>query len=999
MRRVSTLIALLSLVHLAVPAAAETPATRSAAPVEEHAAELAEAKRLNEAGEASYKAGDRDRAATHFEAALRIRERVYGASGHLDLAESLANVAQVATDKRELPRAEALFTRALTMAERFAPGSRDVAQIAANFGTLYLAKGDNSARAESLFTRALQIREALHGTQPHREVVLSLYTLARVYSGKGDHARAESLYVRALQMAERLDPESREVAQIANSLGLLHLAQGDDDAIIEGLLQRSLRIREKLFGPDHPEVAESLASLGGFALENDNFAAAHSRFERALRIFERAYGPDSPSAAAVVNNLAGVCMKLGDLRCAEPLLQRALRTNERVYGVDHPEVALVLRNLSSVAEGRGDLPEALRYWSRAGDIREREIDEIFAASAEAQKAAFFDLLTDETEDAVSLHVRRAPANPDAARFALTMLLRRKGRVLDASGALLDALRKSADRSSFEDLRRARSELAAASLRGPQPGQDVEQHRARLAALVERGRKVEEASARRRASAKSPPVMLESVQATLKAGQALVELDVFTPTEAQVKGEGIMPAWTPVGRPRYVAYVLGATGAPRHVDLGLVSDIDGLAVTLRDELGRKSPGYADVARRLDAVVMAKVRPLLGGARDILLSPDGQLGMVPFGALIDEDGRFLTEQLRFTYLSSGRDPLRWSSRAVPRQPPLIVASPEYGPTASPSGPARGRGGEAAFDFAKVRFPALAATEGEARAIAKLWPGASVKLHRDATERVLREARGPAILHVATHGYFLEDRPRADGKAKDRRALVLDPGTGAPPEPQVALSEDPLLRAGLALAGANVRADGDDDGVLTALEAMTLDLTGTRLVTLSACETGVGSAKNGDGLFGLRRSLVLAGAESQLLSLWKVDDEVTATLMKNYYGRLANGGARSDALREVQLALLASPATAHPYYWAAFVVSGDPRTLDGGEPPEVRAGAARAPSGQARQAAQAGQLPARGCGGCRSTESGEHGAGSLIVALGGAWLVRRRRDRTLRRRGQAP
>jgi MYXO-CTERM domain-containing protein len=153
-----------------------------------------------------------------------------------------------------------------------------------------------------------------------------------------------------------------------------------------------------------------------------------------------------------------------------------------------------------------------------------------------------------------------------------------------------------------------------------------------------------------------------------------------------------------------------------------------------------------------------------------------------------------------------------------------------------------------------------------------------------------------------------PRADGS--------LPPLTG----------EDPLLRSGLALAGANPRKSGADDGVFTALELTGQDLYGTKLGVLSACETGLGEVINGDGVYGLRRALVLAGARTQVMSLWKVDDRATQALMTAYYQRLQQGGGRSEAMRQVQLAMLAEGDRVRPYYWASFIVSGDWTSLEG-------------------------------------------------------------------------
>ena len=150
-----------------------------------------------------------------------------------------------------------------------------------------------------------------------------------------------------------------------------------------------------------------------------------------------------------------------------------------------------------------------------------------------------------------------------------------------------------------------------------------------------------------------------------------------------------------------------------------------------------------------------------------------------------------------------------------------------------------------------------------------------------------------------------------------------SGARPEDRVAPGvrvENPLLRSGLALAGANMRRSGEDDGILTALEAAGLNLWGTKLVVLSACDTGVGEVKNGEGVYGLRRALVLAGAETQMMSLWPVSDEGTRDLMIGYYKALQAGQGRGEALRQVQLQMLAHPDRRHPFYWASFIQSGE-------------------------------------------------------------------------------
>ena len=207
-------------------------------------------------------------------------------------------------------------------------------------------------------------------------------------------------------------------------------------------------------------------------------------------------------------------------------------------------------------------------------------------------------------------------------------------------------------------------------------------------------------------------------------------------------------------------------------------------------------------------------------------------------------------------------------------------------------------------------------EAEAIKTLWPQATVLVRDKATKEALKQVAAPNILHVATHGFFLEDR---DKKTRGGRETT----NGEIPASEI---KDPLLRSGLLLAGFNLHKHDADNGVLTAKEAAGLDLWGTKLVVLSACDTGIGDVKNGEGVYGLRRALVLAGSETQVMSLWPIYDYVSRELMTAYYTGLKKGQGRGEALRQVQLQMLKKRGREHPFYWASFIPSGEWANLEG-------------------------------------------------------------------------
>jgi CHAT domain-containing protein len=266
----------------------------------------------------------------------------------------------------------------------------------------------------------------------------------------------------------------------------------------------------------------------------------------------------------------------------------------------------------------------------------------------------------------------------------------------------------------------------------------------------------------------------------------------------------------------------------------------------------------------------------------------------------------ERFDIGYLTSARELLRFKERRRPRDSAVVVADPDYGSAPTLATAPVGRR-SADLDRAGWLFRRLPGAAQEARALQSLLKLESGHLLTglEASEAALRSLQAPAILHVATHGFFLNDQ-QADKQLQ----------AGAP-----TMRENPLLRSGLALAGANARRFGDaDDGILTALEAAQLDLDGTQLVVLSACETGVGEVPNSEGVYGLRRAMALAGAQTHVSSLWRVQDDATRELMAGYYARVLRGEARSVALREAQRAMLAQSKYSHPYYWAGFVQVGN-------------------------------------------------------------------------------
>ncbi|MBW4651003.1 MAG: tetratricopeptide repeat protein [Kastovskya adunca ATA6-11-RM4] len=904
-------------------------------------AELEEAQRLNQQVFQLYNQGQYAAAIPLAERALAIMEKVLGQE-HPDVATSLNNLANLYKEMGNYSTAEPLYQRALAILEKvLGQAHPDVALTLNNLALLYQLQG-NYSTAEPLYQRSLAILEKVLG-QEHPSVATTLNNLALLYQLQGNYSTAESLLQRSLAIYEKvLGQEHPSVATTLNNLATLYRDMGNYSTA-EPLYQRSLAIYEKVLGQEHPYVATSLNSLAGLYQDMGNYSTAEPLYQRSLAIREKVLGQEHSSVATTLNNLATLYRDMGNYSTAEPLYQRALAIMEEVLGQEHPDIATSLNNLAELYWAQGNVDEAMEFLTRGTSIEEKNLALILTTGSERQKRDYMATISGTTNLTASLHLQDAPNNPEAVRLALTTVLQRKGRVLDALTDSLQTLRqnlKPEDQVLLDELAATRSQLAALLFSGvgDTPPQEYQKQVAQLKAKTE---EQENRLARRSAEfrTESQPVTLEAVQSLIPADAALVELVLYEPYNAKATKRDER-----VGVPRYAAYVLPDQGAPKWVDLGEAAPINQAVEDFRHSLRNRHPNVKQTARTLDELLMQPVRQFLGNTRQVLLSPDSQLNLIPFAALVDENNQYLIENYSITYLGSGRDILRLENSSPSRSAPVLVANPDFDNPGNPAvqiasnktSPLQGGLGQTALsrgtnnqrsgDIARMRFDPLPGTAQEAQVIAPLLPGVTLLTKSDATENVIKQVNAPSILHIATHGFFLDKvelvAPPAYGESnifslgRSLATVERRPGTTATPRNY----ENPLLRSGIALAGFNPRQSGTEDGVLTALEAAGLKLRGTKLVVLSACETGLGDVINGEGVDGLRRAFATAGAESQLLSLWKVDDYGTKDLMVKYYQRLMNNEGRSEALRQVQLEMLANPQYQHPFFWGAFIPSGD-------------------------------------------------------------------------------
>jgi CHAT domain-containing protein len=465
------------------------------------------------------------------------------------------------------------------------------------------------------------------------------------------------------------------------------------------------------------------------------------------------------------------------------------------------------------------------------------------------------------------------------------------------------------------------------------------------ALAERSVAVREELARSSAG-------IEAVRRALPANSALVSFVRYQRTTFFENQAHLRLART---APAYIAFVM-RPGDPEVgvVPLGSAAGVDAVVSRWREEtmgvLQASSVSEAEHVYRAAGTALRQrvwdpLRDHLKDASMVFVVPDGTLNLVTLAALPVGPARYLIDQGPVIhYLSAERDLVASGSPSTSGRGLLAVGGAAFDDassfTKSAGGPASltrvppGQRAAAASlratcgTLQSMRFGPLAGTGREVHEVASLWTDSTAQILEGggANERAFkREAPGHRVLHLATHGFFLDAVcPPARVGTRSVGGLAASHKNG----PALGLGESPLLLSGLALAGANRRGAAgpdDEDGILTAEEVTALNLEGVEWAVLSACDTGLGEIKAGEGVFGLRRAFQVAGVRTVIMSLWSVDDQAARLWMRTLYERrLQKRLSTADAMHEASLSVLRDRRTrgqsTHPFYWAGFVAAGD-------------------------------------------------------------------------------
>ncbi|MBO6702159.1 MAG: CHAT domain-containing protein [Pseudomonadales bacterium] len=794
-----------------------------------------------------------------------------------------------------------------------------------NLGNLYEQMGLYD-EAEPLLKQTLGGMEQTFGLS-HPQTSRTRNNLALLHESQGNFREAEPLYLTSYQhLSSSLGENHIDAIGMQNNLAYLYMLMEKYDSAAE-MFEQLVERWSITAGPEHQDALKSLNNLGRVYHKQGRLDEARQTVSQALASRRSTLGDKHIDTVRSLIDMGVISLDQGLLDDAARDLELALKTAEEVIGDQHPYTFEALNNLAKVREAKNQLAAAVSLRELGLERRSQFLDRMLWVTGENAREGYMRLHRPELDD--YLRLLASVDDPERGKKAIEVSLQRKGLLLKITSEIEQISQMSKEprialiAASLEE---ARKDLASLTLSGP-TAETQGRHSEALYDLELRVNELQgelgRASARYRSSIAGTNA--DTLEDALPDNTALVDYLMYSDN-----GEGKALASVMIKKDGEVTYEL--VRFPDSAQMTLA--IQEYRELIQDDLADEDE-LLEVGMVAHELVWLPIEDVIGDLEYVYLIPDGVLNILPFNALVNEDEEYLVQTTDLHILTSGRDLLP-NEYELARGDYMILAGPDYDADGvvdeSQIAAAEGRRSAAlkvgirgaGSGLRGLNFAPLPGAEEEGRVITdRVDEGGAgdqteVYFGNDAQEQVLASMSStPEVLHVATHGFFLE----ADESLRKRLLKMQRSAEIQVPPP----GDNPLLRAGLAFAGINTNAQflGDidtmNDGVLTALEVLGLDLSGTRLVVLSACETGLGEIHEGEGVYGLRRSFQEAGVAEVVSSLWEVSDAGTQAMMTDFYDRIVAGIPAREALRETQLALIDSPEWGYPYIWSAFMIVG--------------------------------------------------------------------------------
>ena len=921
------------------------------------------------------------------EGAIRTQERLLG-PGDLQTCDSYQELGAVYLKQGDFQRAKPLFEKALKglLGLPASEENRVSHAVLLRRAVVSFRMGDWSS-SERYFQSCLSLAAKCYGKEDPL-VAHHLTMLGTCQLLQGDRVQARLHYERAQTVQERQGRgQAPFTTEIRRRLAALAMEEGNYD-YARHLLKIALKEAEAAEEPENLQVAFALSLLGSLRYFEGDYSEAEPVCERSLSIFDRLLGEKSYFGLDCRITLANTKMELLNLAEARALLERAERQNEqaldRMYhstkirlheafgrlhflegdlgkaqerlnaatelALQHsPDNALssvqTLHESTRIALERGNPQEAWLYACKAYSAAASNFHRIAWSLSESER---YDLaLTQRMALDTLLDLAGPSPDPDASGFVFDALVGWKARIFRGMLSTKQSVFAASRPETFEAIARLRRVQSQISLLGSQDPTDAPFIAYQMEELQKRRSELEKTIARSLGPGDvGVSIDWKAQRRLLPPGASLVNFIEHRRYRPSVRESGRVvekASWSP---PLLSAWILSSeTEAPRCVRLGPSSEIEEALKRFLSELAVRKPsatGSRDSRlSKLNDEVYEKVwAPLAGHLRGdlVLISADGCLGTLPFGVIQRRNGRYLIEDYSFLCLQDTAGLERFTGPPAEHEGDLlVVGGVDFRNPAPSKDAASGSDGTLAVDRGiragfRSSWPALPLTIDEADAIARLHQEAFPERSRlflqgeaPTEERLKGELPRFSLIHIASHGFFV---PEGLPSFWDR-ARSTSPGAADKMERPSLRYRGlmPGLLSGIVCAGANLPVEGNrENGLLTAEELSWMDLSRCDLVVLSACQTGLGTVRAGEGMIGLRSALRQAGAKTVIGSLWSVGDESTKELMESFYKALwKEGRGKLEALRGAQLRMLDKQkqlynGQAFPYAWGAFVLDGD-------------------------------------------------------------------------------
>lgn len=855
--------------------------------------------------------------------AKEIRAKTLGKE-HPDYAASCNKLGDLYRTVFQYEKAEALLGEAKEIwTKTLGKGAWKYANVCNNLAALYYQMGQYG-KAEPLFLEARAIDKTIVGGEWEYANVCN--NLALLYHEMGQYDKAEPLYFETKGIREKLrGKKSLAYAESCNNLGILFrdLLQYKK---AESFYLEAKEIREKVLGRGHPDYAGSCNNLAVLYDDMGAFDRAEPLYLAAREIWHRVLGKNHPEYARCCDALGILYKDMGQYKKAESLLLEAREIRARTIGKDHPDYAVSCYDLAVLYFAKENTRKADSFFQEAYYSKQKQLEKMLQFTTEAEKGRYLENVLGGNNLYYSFY-RQIPHV--AMPFSISFQSRNV--ILQTTQQLRKEVHKSGSLQAvmvYDQWASLKTQLAALYSSNADSNlihalEDsvslVEKRLVRLSNSFEKSRE---------------PLTLIDIQKSLHVGEVAIEFISYKFNTGKRQTDSTY----------YEALVLGKEGPPQSIFLFEKRRLDSLlhrsgnstsntnAATLYASRGVKVQGDSlHLSKELYNLVWAPIEKALQGIKRVYYAPAGQLYRVAFAALPVSDSQVLSDKYELMQVSS-------TANIVNQQPLLITASDrvalfgdirysadsnELQPAATgfvttasatparytPSGISRGGDGIEWKDLPGTRLELDGIRTTTSNRPITIVSGTGAMEERI---KSLQDSLSPAVLHIATHGFYFPEvaKKTASGAFSSERKQVFR------------TSEDPLFRAGLLFAGANntwqgkSNGEGREDGILTAYEVSNMYLPNTKLVVLSACETGLGDVQGNEGVYGLQRAFKMAGADALIMSLWQVPDRETAEFMTELYRNLFSGQEVEAAFTHAQTALKNKYRNA-PVKWGAWVL----------------------------------------------------------------------------------